>query len=1209
MAYTFKIHGGNPAQNDGWQESEELANGNDNKTGIGSIDDTIEGGNAGKVGTSIPTPFARIYLFDTAYTFVSTNRAKRELNFYDQLVTQSLDLLQLLFEKGADKKLKIYEWNGKKQVNEIVTKGFKEGHKTLATALNMAIQSNESMRNIILIEYDGVLLGGSSPMTLTYTSPNAIRHLLENNIELLANDKSQLFKERSIKHLKDRSKEFQKYVYWLVRNNIADFTKDNGPLNTFFNYVKSQNLDITEEDLADIREDYYPIIRRRNELGSSDVCLNVFGNLSLRYNDEPIDMKECDFYMRPSVKCFGNSAIPVVLPTDGDSAYDGWRYTKNEFWQSYTTFDYYAIEDVKVEDRYLPTNGAQTKLTTNKYPWLSTGDFFETSLILLGYDLNSTRFFSPSTGDVKPQFLLPIRKEYFKYFTLDDLKECLKCDISTDSHGGTRITAVTFELKVKLQNKEYLTLRRTYTVGRNGEKPDFPILNFRDGMSFGVFPFYRCPIEEDKKNEYSIYLYGSAANEQFAKLNFYRQDFVEGALERVTDSDTNGEGIGVIRTQAAASGYSRIYNLRNETSNSFDLIEVTLSEEQKIGRGIAIPMWIQLGSIDENKEAIISIDFGTSNTYVSYLENGTAKPLTIGVEDQQMVLLNDSSFKHGTNRLQYRFKDNFGDAQYMSTYLREFVPSIIGNDTIVDQDEYIEYPIKTATIEKQNFNANGKLFSSISVGFNIDNEKTAVETERFRYITDLKWSAEEHKGKQELGEYNKDKCRIQAFCDQTLWMIKNKLAIKGFSTNIKMMYFYPDSMSEDGRLIFEECWNESVKSIFTSRGYNVKINPELEAISPYYSLLILHDNKIYGKSTANIDIGGGTTDYFILDQSRMSIDANQGVESGKAYEASVFFAGNDLWGAKYPQSTYPGKNQNNGFVKYMESKIKDCTEQAKVLYDCFDKSKGMADFSGFFFKNDSLFKFSDLISNNEKFKFVVFLHYAAIIYHLTDILKLIKSREPDFKYPEVLTFTGKGSEYIQMLSKQTGAIEEMTKELIHAFGIPDFKGLEVVRVDNPKALTADGGIYELMSDSSLRINLFDKDQFGGKKSDTITNTPYERIGKECLGLNREEGICFKKEDVINITSKAMNHVKEFADAVYHSKYLDKTRNYLKINLTEEDYNYFMKLAEDSYKVHASRYLKNNAACSSKPLDESVFFFAMKNTLIDLSIYYNEKMKS
>lgn len=1207
MAYTFKIHGGNPAQNDGWQESEELVKGSDNKTGIGSIDDSIEGGNAGKIGTSIPTPFARIYLFDTAYTFVSASRAKRELNFYDQLVTQSLDLLQLLFEKGADSKLRLFEWNGEIQTREINSKGFKEGHRTLATALNMAIKSNTSLSKIILIEYDGVLLGGSSPMTLTYTSPNAIRRLQENNIELFTNDKSPLFKERSIKHLRDRSKEFQKYVSWLVRKNIRDFTRDNGPLNTFFNYVKSQNLDITDDELNDIREEYYPVIRRRSELGSIDVSLNVFGNLALRYNDEPIDMKECDFYMRPSVKCFGNSAIPVIIPTDGDSAYDGWKYTKNEYWQSYTTFDYYAIEDVKVEDRYLPTNGAQTKLTTNKYPWLTTGDFFETSLIILGYDLNVSKFYSPAIGNkVKPQFLLPVRKEYFKYFTLEDLRDSLKCEVVTDSRDESRINAVSFELKVKLQNKDYITLRRTYTVGRNGEKPDFPILSFTDGMSFGVFPFYRCPEEDDKKNEYSIYLYGSSANVEFAKLNFYRQDFSEGALERVTDSDTDGEGLGVIRTQTSGTGYSRIYNLRNETSNSFDLIEVIMNDGKKLGRGIAIPMWIQLSTLDENKEAIISIDFGTSNTYVSYLENGTAKPLTIGEEDQQMVLLNDSSLKHGTKRKQYRFRDSFGDAQYMSTYLREFVPSIIGNEALVDNDEYIEYPIKTATIEKQNFNANGKLFSSISVGFNIDNEKDAVETEKFRYVTDLKWSAEEHKGKQELGEYNKDKCRIQAFCDQTLWMIKNKLAVKGFSTNIKMMYFYPDSMSEDGRLIFEECWNESVRSIFTSRGYNVEVNPELEAISPYYSLLILNGNKIYGKSTANIDIGGGTTDYFILDQSRMSIDADQGVESGKAYEASVFFAGNDLWGATYPQSTNPGKYQNNGFVRYMESKIKDCPEQARVLYECFDKSKGMADFSGFFFKNDSLFKFSDLISNNGKFKFVVFLHYASIIYHLTDILKLIKSREPEFKYPEVLTFTGKGSEYIQMISKNSGAIAEMTKELIHAFGITDFKGLEVVRVDNPKALTADGGIYELMSDSSLRINLFDKDQFGGKRSDRITNTPYERIGKECLGLGLEEGTSFKKEDVINLTSKAMQHVKDFADAVYHSKYLEGTRTFLKVNLTEEDYKCFLKFAEESYNVHAMRYLKNNAASSSKLLDESVFFFAIKNTLINLSIYYNSK---
>lgn len=1211
MAYTFRIHKGTPALEDGWQTSEELAKGSDPKSGVGSIDDSIEGGNAGKVGTSIPTPFARVYLFETAFTFVSNNKTRKEYNFYDQLVTQALDLLQLVFEKGKDPRLKIYEWNAQAQINELVKNGFKEGHRALANSLNMSVQSNPNLKTINLIEFDGIILGGTSPFTLTYTSPNAIRQLTEKNIELFANDKSPLFKERSIKHLKERSREFQRYIYWLVmKNNIADFTKDNTPLASFFNYVKSQNIEVSDEEMGEVRDSYFEKVRMRSENGSADVTLSVIGDLVLRVNAEPINMRESDFYMRPSIHCFGDGPIPVILPTDGDSSYDGWQYTKNDIWQSFTTFEYWAIADTKVEDRQLPTNGAQNKLTTNKYPWLTTGDFFEASLILLGYDLNTKRYFFPNAGKTNPQFLLPIRREYFKYFRKEDLMENLKCEIINDSRDEKRIAAVSFELKLKLQNRENIVLRRTYTAPRAGERPDFPIVSFSDGMSFGVFPFFRCENEEDVKNEYSIYLYGSSTDVNFAQLKFFKQNFETEQVEQVCDSDTDGRGEGVIRTKTADTGYSRLYNLRNDTSNSFDLIEVNILDKKgTTGRGLALPLWIKLPVTDTNKEAIISIDFGTSNTYVSYLDNGSAKPLTIGTEDQQMVLLNNSSLKHGTKKVQYRNTDDFGDASYMNQFLREFVPSIIGNPDSIADDEYIEYPIKTATIEKQNFKAEDTLFSGISIGFNIDNEKSAVETDRFRYVTDLKWSAEEHKGKQDqdnnLAEFNKDKSRIQAFCDQTLWMIKNKLIMKGYSKDVKMMYFYPDSMSEVGRGIFKESWDNAVKSIFEKRGFDVSVKEELEAISPYYSLLILNGNKIYNKSTANIDVGGGTTDYFILDQSHIKLDSD-GAESGKAYEASIFFAGNDLWGATYPESTNHGRYQYNGFVEYMKSKVPDCPQQAKDLYNCYDKDKGMADFSGFFFKNDSLFGFSDKISNHEKFRFIVFLHYASIIFHFTDILKLIRKDDPEFKYPEILTFTGKGSEYIKMISKQSGPISEITTQLIRAFGLSDFKGIEVIRVDNPKALTADGGIYEMMSNSSLRINLFDKDEFGARKSETITNTPYERIGKMCLGVAPCTDGIYKRGDVVDLKGKAMEHVQEFAEAVYHSSLLERTRSFLKINLSDDDYNKFMEFAQESYETHAARYIKNNIASASMPLEESVFFFALKNTLINLSRYYYNK---
>lgn len=1209
MAYTFRIHTGDDAKEDGWQLSKELVRSSNPKSGVGSIDDSIEGGNSGKVGTSIPTPLARIYLFETAYTFVS-NKKKHE-DFYDQLVTWSLDLLQLVFEKGKDEKLKIYEWNGITQTQVLDKNAIKDGHKMLANSLHMSITSNPHLRTINLIEYDGVILGGTSPYTLTYTSPNAVRLLKEKNIELFTNDKTPLFKDRGIKHLRDRSKEFQRYVKWLIKNNINEFDKDNSTLSSFNNYVKSQNLDISEQEMADVRESYFEKVRKRNDYGSVDVTLTVIGDLILRVNCEPANMKESDFYMRPSVNCFGDGPIPIILPTDGDSSYDNWQYTKNEKWLSYTTFDYFQIADKKVENRCLPTNGASTQLTTIKYPWLTTGDFFEEHLVLLGYDLNDDRFYFPKTGKTKPQFLLPIRREYFRYFTKEDLMNNLKCEISYDSRNDKKICAVSFELRLKLQNKDNIVLRRTYFAARHDERAEYRIISFSDGMSFGVFPFFKCNNEDDVKNEYSVYLYGSSSDTNFAKLNFYKQNLVNCELERICDKDTEGKGEGVVRTSTANIGYSKLYNLRGDTSNSFDLIEVEMVDKNESCCGLAIPLWIDLPEVDNNKETIVSIDFGTSNTYVAYYDGKEAKPLTIGLADQQMVLFNSSSVKYGTTKPQYRNAQDFGDAQYMSQFLREFVPSIIGHHEDVADDEYIDYPIKTATVEKMNFSQEDSLFSGISVGFNIDNEKTDVNSQNFHYVTNLKWSAEEHKSKQDNTEFNKDERRIQVFCDQTLWMIKNKLIMKGYSTKIKMIYFYPDSMSDEGRKIFRDCWENSVKEILTKRGYDVELREELEAIAPYYALSSSKIKEDLGtKSMANIDVGGGTTDYFILDQTQLNVE-EIGVESGKAYEASIFFAGNDLWGATYPQSKLPGIRQYNGFVNYMANAISSCSQEAQKLYKYYGSDKAMADLSGFFFKNDSLFGFSDKVSNNEKFRFILFLHYAAVIYHLTDILKAIKKKDIEFKYPEILTFTGKGSEYINMISTQTAALSEMTTQLIRAFGISEFKSVEIIRVENPKALTADGGIYEMASNLPKKINLFDKDQFGSQfsKSNTLTNTPYERIGKICLGLEpREEGYVIKDVTSYEVKEKAMANVKFFADAVFHSDLLEGTRKYLKLNLKDTDYKQFMEFASDSYDTHARRFFENNIASASNSLEESVFFFAMKNTLINLSDYYFKSIK-
>ena len=52
----------------------------------------------------------------------------------------------------------------------------------------------------------------------------------------------------------------------------------------------------------------------------------------------------------------------------------------------------------------------------------------------------------------------------------------------------------------------------------------------------------------------------------------------------------------------------------------------------------------------------------------------------------------------------------------------------------------------------------------------------------------------------------------------------------------------------------------------------------------------------------------------------------------------------------------------------------------------------------------------------------------------------------------------------------------------------------------------------------------------------------------------------------------------------------------------------MDFAEHSFDVHAQRFMLGNVTRGTQPLEESVFFFAMKNALIDMSNYYFEQVK-
>ena len=125
MPYIFRNHTTGSNQLSNWEISAEM-----DKAAIQTIPDTIESGNTSKLGSSIPSPFARMYLFDTAFQMIS-NTGSVGLTMYHQLVSDCLDLYQFLFTYADEGHITYKKWDKKERIASLKSSNFPEHRKSL----------------------------------------------------------------------------------------------------------------------------------------------------------------------------------------------------------------------------------------------------------------------------------------------------------------------------------------------------------------------------------------------------------------------------------------------------------------------------------------------------------------------------------------------------------------------------------------------------------------------------------------------------------------------------------------------------------------------------------------------------------------------------------------------------------------------------------------------------------------------------------------------------------------------------------------------------------------------------------------------------------------------------------------------------------------------------------------------------------------------
>jgi hypothetical protein len=1154
MNNKFTLHKTKNPTDDGWHQ----IGGPINSEQIIEITDT-EGRKASRGLTSVPSPFARMHLFESAFDMVN-REGHLEETVYHRMVSQCLDMLELMFNYGeytrARAPLSITKWSRHNEIQALLNSK-NPNQRLLGRTLELYLQQEgagtrfEGLKDIYLVRYNHQLIGGSSPLTLFFSSPD----LAPIDIKTPKGDR---YFEKSLS-LSERAHEFQVYLYKLFKAqpNLR------GQCKTMFEYIVRNRDEYAPAPVRDqifsienssnpvfLSEDYDPM---RDDEGNL-VNINGVELVQKRQNLAGISQTS-DFVIQPSREVNGTS--PLVLKQGFDRA--GMTYIEGA-WNPNTQVP--ANDPLPLSQRILPGSHVV-------YPYLTSGDFLEDYILRLPYGVNEEFFLTGKhNASQTPErffpFMLPVRREYFDYFTLQDLQRSLSFEIKESSLAGERVIVrltipvrkgeIVYEKTYYQRQGEYLTREKR---GDEGE-----IVSCNMGM--GVFPFYKVQDQPAYNSFYKLMLIDVDDREETLHEE-YDLKFYAGNTEI-----QNGVKLNTRRTKREERvGTSMYYEL----DRSFDYIEVYPQRIRRAEiRGLVIPKWkpVSIGG----KAFSFAVDFGTTNTHVAYSDDQhlMPRPFNIGEEDLQVVMLNrphegESSERKMTASRYTRGLNNLREALILQE--REFLPSIIGSEW----GSGFHFPLRTATSETEHFSIEPSVpLGNINIAFSFEKERL---DRKAPVHTHLKWNeALDVKGHQ----------RIEAFFKELLLMIKNKIILNGGDpAKARITWFTPLSMGDFQKEQFAQIWERLFKEVMTGAG---KLMHMTESVAPYY-FLRRTNQLVAGENIINIDIGGGTTDVLFFQ------------DAVPRYGSSVKFGGNSLWGAGFNAHEFHDKT--NGFLEAFKKRArKDAASTRKtvatgesmeefyndLIHYGIDSEIGLAssDIISFLFNYDEQavpqLKFADFLRNDKHLKVILLLHYSAIIYHIGQILNYIKlHKDANVRIPRYLVFSGKGSLYINALGGAQGkGIRLLTRHILQQVcgtqGLEVPERFELILNQEPKEATANGGVLAVQDEEYDIQPLI------------LAGLPNADVENRKIRYNEID---------TTITQGVLQNIEQLLEIVFNQEEVN-LKNYFGID-TDLDLirKSLIQHGRDGLQEGLSRY-----AGRQESLEESLFFYPLVHSLFKLS---------
>lgn len=1104
-----------------------------------------EAGNTTKPPTSIPSPFAAMDLTRTAFRRLAEREELRGDKIDQKLVSLCWDVGEVFFNSSTLDELNIMSWDRENDLRKLLDSPEQSGHRILGDTIKMFLEQDaetynfEQLDHLYMLNYKYRVIGGTSSSTLFFSTLNPIEQ--ERDLHIKLGSDYTLFDDNYCP-LYLRDNDFQIFIYNL-RKAIPHFTTKFREVNDYLEknleILRRRNVNLYNSIQTLSQESYYDRYADLPLSNTSGAYVTIF-NVPLRRKKQRDD-GQSDFKI-DSQKYSGR--LPLVLK----KGFGG----KTNMGGIMTYFDCPYDKDIDsqiphyhpnsdIEDRVLPG------LTGQKYPYLLISDLFEDSIIRLNYPINSDKYFNGNLVSEDYGFLLPLKKEIFKYFDVDFLlfnkMDDGKTAFSLEERGNGGVKAT---LRIPV-TKGYIEYERLYMppVGMGQSEPD---LNRNQGgmkqilVGVNIFPFVQTKGTE-VSDDYRIQLVTTKQGRNFVenRLQLFSIDSSEPIQSQAIQKRSN--------IQDHNYG-TDIYIVRD----TFDYIELTHGGF----KGLIIPKWNKYG-IGGSDQYHFSIDFGTTNTHIEYNVNGgVAKSFDIKSSEIQVGVLHDPVY----------VKQNREDDRNLleESLLHEFMPIYL------DADLHHKFPQRTVLIESKNLNLDQATYTLADFNIPFIYEREAI-TAHNRVSTNLKWS--------NYIQDENDKKRVESYLENLILLIKAKVLINdGNLKQTKLTWFYPSSMLPNRRDELETSWDKFFKTQISKENPPVKLS---ESLAPFYHYSNNLNVGAMTRPAISIDIGGGTTDFVIF------------YNNQPKHLSSFRFAANSVFGDAYSSSP-----DINGFVNKYQPAIEKLLENNNLLalsgtLRSILRTNKSEDIIAFFISLESNrtiiernlpISFQAKLKDDQNLKLVILLFFAAIIYHIAKYMKF-----HEVKQPRNIIFSGNGSKVLDLLdsSRGSGRLGKLSSIIFQkVYELDETPKIEIKKSEEPKKVTCKGGLLYNASDADIDSI---KGVLSGIKNEQHTKLRYPDINDEVLTSVIDEFV-----DFINMFFDIHGEYNFFHNFSVNAAILDESQE--KLTDREELLEYLTQGIEQK-----KRELFGNVKIE---LEETLFFYPLIGAMNALTYELSQK---